>query len=48
MKKQNFKIPITFVNEEFTTIQARKAIEMYQGEQSTYDPKFVRRKKDLL
>ena len=48
IKNQGLKVPITFVNEEFSTIQAKKAIEFYQVEQNDYDPKFVRRKKVLL
>lgn len=45
INKQGLKLPITFVNEEFSSMQARKAIEIYQVEQSNYDPKFVQRKK---
>ena len=44
LEKQNLKIPVTFVNEEYSTIQARKTLELYQVQSKNYDPKFVLRK----
>ena len=47
IREQIINIPITYVNEAFTTFQAAKFLEMYQGSKGVYDKSLTQNKKVL-
>ena len=45
IREQIINIPITYVNEAFTTFQAAKFLEMYQVTKGVYDKSITQDKK---
>jgi len=45
LSKEEVRLPVTFVNEEYTTILARKAVELYQVQQRDFQYGLTNNKK---
>ncbi len=48
IREQIITVPITYVNEAFSTFQAAKFLEMYQVRQGVYDKSITQDKKVVL
>jgi hypothetical protein len=48
IREEIINIPVTYVNEAFSTFQAAKFLEMYQGSKGVYEKSLTQDKKVFL